>query len=337
MDLTHSDGYRHLLEQISDTYTQGRVRAAQAVNSQLIETYWQVGRHIVEFEQAGRERAEYGRALIDTLAADLGVRHGKGFSRSNLVYMRLLYQRYPISQKPSHQLSWSHYVELLKLDDALERGFYEKQAIAERWSVPELKRQKASSLFLRLAASQDKAGILQLAAQGKQIEQPADLLREPYVFEFLKIPEPHRISETQLETLLCDHLQPFLLELGKGFTFVGRQYRVTINNSHYKVDLVFYHRILRCFVLIDLKLGDVQHQDIGQMNLYLGYFANEENGEGDNPPIGIILSRQKDELLVEYATYGMNSQLFVQKYQLYLPDREALRRELELSLREARA
>ena len=282
----------------------------------------------------GNLRAEYGKALIDTLAADLRLRHGKGFSRSNLVYMRLLYLRYPISQKPSHQLSWSHYVELLKLDDALERGFYEKQAIAERWSVPELKRQKAASLFLRLAASKDKAGILQLAAQGQIIAQPADLLREPYIFEFLKIPEPHQISETQLETVLCDHLQPFLLELGKGFTFVGRQYRVTINNSHYKVDLVFYHRILRCFVLIDLKLGDVQHHDIGQMNLYLGYFAHEENGEGDNPPIGIILSRHKDELLVEYATYGMNSQLFVQQYQLYLPDREALRRELERSLRE---
>ncbi|MDP2432227.1 MAG: PDDEXK nuclease domain-containing protein [Pseudomonadota bacterium] len=333
MELTHTDGYLQLLEQISDAYTQGRVRAVQAVNGPLIETYWQVGRHIVEYEQAGSLRAEYGKALINNLAADLGLRHGKGFSRSNLVYMRLLYQRYPISQKPSHQLSWSHYVELLKLDDELERGFYEKQAIAERWSVPELKRQKASSLFLRLAASKDKVGILQLAAQGQIVEQPADLLREPYVFEFLKIPEPYQISETQLETVLCDHLQPFLLELGKGFTFVGRQYRVTINNSHYKVDLVFYHRILRCFVLIDLKLGDVQHHDIGQMNLYLGYFANEENGEGDSPPIGIILSRHKDELLVEYATYGMNSQLFVQKYQLYLPDREALRRELELSLR----
>lgn len=334
MELTRTDGYRQLLEQISDAYTQGRVRAVQAVNAQLIETYWQVGRHIVEYEQAGNLRAEYGKALINTLAADLGLRHGRGFSRSNLVYMRLLYQRYPISQKPSHQLSWSHYVELLKLDDELERSFYEKQAIAERWSVPELKRQKASSLFLRLAASKDKAGILQLAAQGQIVEQPADLLREPYVFEFLKIPEPYQISETRLETVLCDHLQPFLLELGKGFTFVGRQYRVTIDNSHYKVDLVFYHRILRCFVLIDLKLGDVQHHDIGQMNLYLGYFANEENGAGDNPPIGIILSRHKDELLVEYATYGMNSQLFVQKYQLYLPDREALRRELELSLRE---
>ena len=176
---------------------------------------------------------------------------------------------------------------------------------------------------------------MQLAKQGQSVEEAADLLREPYVFEFLKIPEPYHVSETQLETALCDHLQPFLLELGKGFTFVGRQYRVTISNTHYKVDLVFYHRILRCFVLIDLKLGEVQHHDIGQMNLYLGYFANEENVEGDNPPIGIILSRHKDELLVEYATYGMSSQLFVQKYQLYLPDREALRRELECTLREA--
>lgn len=337
--LNGSDDYRQLLQQISDTYTRGRVQAVQAVNAQLIQTYWQVGRHIVEFEQAGQVRAEYGTALIQTLSADLGLRHGKGFSRSNLVYMRLLYLRYaagaPISQKPSHQLSWSHYVELLKIDDELERGFYEQQALAERWSVPELKRQKAASLFLRLAASQDKAGILQLAQQGQVVEQPVDLLREPYVFEFLKIPEPYQVSETQLETLLCDHLQPFLLELGKGFTFVGRQVRVTINGTHHRVDLVFYHRILRCFVLIDLKLGEVQHHDIGQMNLYLGYFANEENVEGDNPPIGIILSRQKDELLVEYATYGMSSQLFVQKYQLYLPDREALRRELEETLREA--
>jgi predicted nuclease of restriction endonuclease-like (RecB) superfamily len=225
-------------------------------------------------------------------------------------------------------------VELLKLDDPLERGFYEKQAIAERWSVPELKRQKASSLFLRLAAGRDKAGIMQLAAQGNIISAPADLLREPYIFEFLKIPEPAHISETDLETALCNHLQQFLLELGKGFTFVGRQYRITLNNNHYRVDLVFYHRILRCFVLLDLKLGDVQHQDIGQMNMYLGYFANEENIEGDNPPIGIILSRNKDELLVEYAMYNMSSQLFVQKYQLYLPDREELRRELEITLRD---
>jgi predicted nuclease of restriction endonuclease-like (RecB) superfamily len=327
--------YQELLEQISRACAVGRSAALQAVNARLLDTYWQVGRRIVEFEQGGKDRAEYGAALIDRLSADLRLRHGKGFSRGNLIYMRLLYLRYPISQKPSHQLSWSHYVELLKLDDPLERGFYERQAIAERWSVPELKRQKAAALFLRLAASKDKASILQLARQGQSLAQPADILREPYVFEFLKIPEPWHVSETQLETALCQHLQQFLLELGKGFTFVGRQYRITVNNVHHKVDLVFYHRILRCFVLIDLKIGEVQHHDIGQMNLYLGYFAKEENAPGDQPPIGIILSRNKDELLVEYATYQMNSQLFVQKYQLYLPDREELRREIEQSLREA--
>ena len=265
--LNASDGYRQLLQQISDTYTQGRVRAVQAVNAQLVQTYWQVGRHIVEFEQAGQVRAEYGKALIDTLAADLGLRHGKGFSRSNLIRFRQFYLAYPglaengaeKSATLSHQLTWSHIVELLKIDDPLERGFYEQQALRERWSVRELVRQKECALFLRLAASQDKAGILQLASQGQVVEQPADLLREPYVFEFLKIPEPYQVSETQLETLLCDHLQPFLLELGKGFTFVGRQVRVTINGTHHRVDLVFYHRILRCFVLIDLKLGEVQH------------------------------------------------------------------------------
>lgn len=334
MELNTTDGYRDLLETISTTYTQGQVRAMQTVNTQLVQTYWRLGRHIVEFEQSGQIRAEYGKALLSQLAHDLGLRHGKGFSRSNLVYMRLFYIRYPISQKPSHQLSWSHYVELLKLEDELERNFYERQAIAENWSVPELKRQKAASLFLRLAASKDKTEILQLASQGQHIQQPMDILREPYIFEFLKIPEPHKISETDLETLLCDHLQPFLLELGKGFTFVGRQYRVTINNNHYRVDLVFYHRILHCFVLIDLKMDEVQHHDIGQMNLYLGYFANEENTEDDNPPIGIILSRDKDELLVKYATYNMNSQLFVQKYQLYLPDPEVLQLELENTLME---
>ncbi|MDP9897508.1 putative nuclease of restriction endonuclease-like (RecB) superfamily [Variovorax boronicumulans] len=335
MKLSERDDYGHLLTQIGDTFTRGRVQALRAANQELLATYWQVGRHIVEFEQAGQARAEYGKALIEQLARDLTLRHGKGFSRSNLIRIRQFYLLYPKGATLSHQLSWSHVVELLKIDDPLERGFYEQQSVNERWSVRELVRQKDSALFLRLAASRDKAGILKLASEGQVVEQPVDLLREPYVFEFLKIPEPAQVSETQLEALLCDHLQQFLLELGKGFTYVGRQYRITLNNSHYKVDLVFYHRILRCFVLIDLKLGDVQHHDIGQMNLYLGYFANEENAEGDNPPIGIILSRHKDELLVEYATYNLNSQLFVQKYQLYLPEREELRRELESTLREA--
>jgi predicted nuclease of restriction endonuclease-like (RecB) superfamily len=331
--LTTNSEYQKLLGRISDVYTAGQIRANQAVNAHITKTYWQIGHDIVEFEQGGKEKAGYGQTLLVSLSRDLTLRHGRGFSRSNVIRMRQFYLAYPKGATLSHQLSWSHIVELLKIDDPLERGFYEQQAGREKWAVRELQRQKKSSLFLRLASGKDKKDILQIATQGQIVSTPKDLLRDPFVFEFLKIPEPHKISETDLETLLCDHLQPFLLELGKGFTFVGRQYHVPVNNNHYKVDLVFYHRILRCFVLIDLKINDVQHHDIGQMNLYLGYFATEENAEGDNPPIGIILTRHKDELLVEYATYQMNSQLFVQKYQLYLPDREELRRELELTLK----
>jgi predicted nuclease of restriction endonuclease-like (RecB) superfamily len=334
-ELSTSAGYQRLLGHISEIYTTGQLRAHQAVNAIITETYWQIGHDIVEFEQGGKIRADYGKALLTSLSRDLTLRHGKGFSRSNVIRIRQFYLSYPKGATASHLLSWSHWVELLKIDDSLERNFYEQQAIREKWTVRELQRQKKPSLFLRLAAGKDKEAILQLASQGQVVERPADLVRDPFVFEFLKIPEPYAISETDLETRLCNHLQPFLLELGKGFTFVGRQYRIPVGNSHYRVDLVFYHRILRCFVLIDLKINEVEHHDIGQMNLYLGYFAAEENAEGDNPPIGIILTRHKDELLVEYATYQMNSQLFVQKYQLYLPDREELRRELELTLQEA--
>lgn len=332
MALSTPDPYGRLVEQIGTALTLGRGRAVQAVNHQLLQTHWQIGKHIVEFEQNGKAKAEYGSRLIPRLSKDLTLRHGKGFGRSNLFFIRQFYLTYPKVQTVSGLLSWSHVVELLKIDDPLERGFYEQQMIAENWSVRELRRQKESGLFLRLAVSKDRDGILKLASQGQIIANPEDLLREPYVFEFLKIPEAAALSESDLETRLCNHLQQFLLELGKGFTFVGRQYRITINNSHYRVDLVFYHRILRRFVLIDLKIDDVEHRDIGQMNLYLGYFAAEENEEGDSEPIGIILSRHKDELLIEYATYGMNSKLFVQKYQLYLPDRDELRRELERTL-----
>ena len=332
--LSTDSRYQSLLGRISDVYTAGQLRAHQAVNPVITETYWQIGHDIVEFEQGGKARADYGKGLVTTLSRDLTLRHGKGFSRSNVIRIRQFYLAYPIGATASHLLSWSHWVELLKLNDPLERSFYEQQTVREKWVVRELQRQKKSSLFLRLAAGKDKEAVRQLAQQGQIVAQPADLLRDPFVFEFLKVPEPHTISETDLETRLCDQLQPFLLELGKGFTFVGRQYRVPLNNTHYRVDLVFYHRILRCFVLIDLKINEVEHHDIGQMNLYLGYFAAEENAEGDNPPIGIILTRHKDELLVEYATYQMNSKLFVQKYQLYLPDRDELRRALQLSLRE---
>lgn len=290
----------------------------------MLETYWQIGQHIVEFEQGGNIRAEYGKALISSLAKDLSLLHGKGFSVSNVKRFRQFYLAYPIGATLSHQLSWSHVVELLKIDDPLERSFYEKQVQLENWNVREFIRQKNTALFQRLALNKNKGEILKLSAQGQEIIKPQDILRDPYVFEFLKIPEEQLPSEQELENQLCNNLQQFLLELGKGFTYVGRQFRITINNKHYRVDLVFYHRILRCFVLIDLKINEVQHDDIGQMNMYLGYFANEENTEDDKPPIGIILTRNKDELLVEYATYGMNSQLFVSQYQLYLPDKNDL-------------
>ena len=328
MDINLSENYNQLIHQISETYIQGQKNAVVSVNAHLVQTYWQIGRYIVEFEQKGKQRAEYGQALIDKLSGDLSINLGKGFSRSNLIYMRLFYLEFPISEKASHLLSWSHYVELLKISDKLERSFYLQQTILENWSIPELKRQKKSSLFLRLAVSKDKEGILKLAAQGQIIEKPTDLIRDPYVLEFLKIPEPYHLSETDLETRLIDHLQHFLLELGKGFAFIGRQYRITLGNRPHYVDLVFYHRILKCFVIIDLKKEEAGYEDVGQMNMYLGYFENEENTPGDNLPLGIVLAKEKDDLLVKYAMHNISSQLFVSKYQLYLPDRQTLQDKL---------
>ncbi|GHT77782.1 DUF1016 domain-containing protein [Bacteroidia bacterium] len=317
--------YQELLERISRRYVEGQAQAVRSVNEAIVTTNWEIGQYIVEYEQKGKRKAKYGERLLENLARDLTLLHGRGFSRPNLNNMRLFYLRYPICQTLSDKLSWSHYCELVKISDDKERSFYYQQNILENWSVAELKRQKNSGLFMRIALSEDKSGILKLAQKGRIIESPADVVKDVYVFEFIKIPEPYHISETDLETRLIDNLQTFLLEMGKGFTFVGRQYRMMINNTPFRVDLVFYHRYLRCFVLIDLKIKEVKHDDIGQMNMYMGYFAKEENIEGENPPIGIILSKDKDELLVEYATYGMSSQLFISKYQLYLPNKEDLR------------
>lgn len=316
--------YESLLTHIAQTYESSRVKVFEVANRELLETYWEIGQYIVEFEQKGQEKAQYGSELLKKLAQDLQTL-GKGFSRSNLANMRLLYLRFPIIQTLSGQLSWSHYVELLKIEHDLERNFYEKQCLNENWSVRELKRQKDTALFLRLASGKNPEQILALAQHGQEIQKAEDILKEPYIFEFLKIPEPYHVSEKQLEKALIDNLQAFLLELGRGFAFLGRQYRITVNNEHFYVDLVFYHHILKCFVLIDLKVNEVKHYDIGQMNMYLGYFAKERNSEGDHEPIGIILSREKDEFLVEYATYGMQSQLWVAQYQLYLPTENELK------------
>lgn len=326
------NNYNGLLSKISDTYKQGFQRAVAAVNTNMVTTYWKIGQYIVEFEQGGVFKAKYGKALLENLSRDLSSLHGKGFSRSNLNYMRLIYQRYPICEELPHKLTWTHFCELVKIDDPLERSFYEKQSILENWSTTDLIRQKKSSLFLRLAVSKDKEGILQLSKHGHKVKQPIDLIREPCVLEFLKIPQSFRFTETELENRLIEHLQHFLLELGKGFAFIGRQYRITLGNRNYYVDLVFYHRILKCFVLIDLKKEEAGYEDVGQMNMYLGYFENEENTDGDNSPIGIVLAKEKDDLLVKYALHNISSQLFINKYQLYLPNKEELRREIERQL-----
>jgi len=327
--IDNNGDYQGLVQQISETYLTGQAQAYKSINRELLETNWKIGQYIVEFEQGGKTKAEYGKALLDNLSNDLSRLHGKGFSRSNLSHIRQFYLQNPICETLSHKLSWSHYVELMKIDDPLERSFYGKQSILENWSIRELKRQKKSSLFLRLAASTDKKGILELAQQGRKVEKPADLIREPYILEFLKIPEPYHLSESELEKRLIEHLQHFLLELGKGFAFIGRQYRITLSNRHHYVDMVFYHRILKCFVLIDLKTEEASYDDVGQMNMYLGYFEKEENTTGDNPPIGIVLAREKDDILISYALHGITTQLFITKYQVYLPNEEELRAEVE--------
>ncbi|NQV17652.1 MAG: DUF1016 domain-containing protein [Armatimonadetes bacterium] len=324
--------YSELLGNIGKLLEKSRKAAIQKVNNILVQTYWNIGKRIVEFEQGGKEKADYGSELLKRLSNDLKERFGKGFSRSNLQYMRLLYLKYQKYQTLSGKLSWSHYVEILSISDELTRSFYEKQCNSENWSVRELKRQIDSGLFQRIALSKDKKGVLKLAKEGQLFENVEDIIKDPYVFEFLNIPENYRHSEKELENRLIDELGHFLLELGKGFAFIGRQFRITLNNTHYFVDLVFYHRILKCFVLIDLKLAKANHQDIGQMNLYLNYFKNEENETDDNEPIGIILAADKDKILVEYATGSISNQLFVSKYQLYLPDKHLLEQELKYLL-----
>lgn len=324
--VANTNNLQPLIENISTAINEARRKVASHINSTMTQTYWQIGKYIVEYEQGGQAKVAYGTSTLTELSHQLTARFGRGFSRPNLVNMRKFYLLYPNCQTVSDILNWSHICELIKIDDALERSFYEKECIVQKWDVRTLKRQMNSALFLRLAASRDKEGILALAKNGITVQKPDDVVRDSYTLEFLGIPEDRRYSETLLEQRIIDNLQMFLLEMGKGFTFVKRQYPIPVNNRNYHCDLVFYHRILRCFVLIDLKRDGVQHEDIGQMNMYLGYFAKEENLPDDNPPIGIILSHYKDDLLVEYATYGLNTNLFVSKYELYLPDTEQLRK-----------
>ena len=321
--------YSSLITGIGSLLEQGRKQAYQAVNTILVRTYWEIGKRIVEYELLSGEDAGYGSRLFERIASDLRLKYGKGFSRSNVVYMRLLYKKYQKSQTLSDQLAWSHYIEFLTIEDDFERNFYEKQCINERWSLRELKRQVNSALFHRLALNKDKKGVIKLSKDGQIIETAQDMVKEPFVLEFLGIPQNYKYTEKELEQRIIDNLQMFLLELGKGFSFVARQYKISIETHHFYVDLVFYHRILKCFVLIDLKIGKVNHQDVGQMNLYLNYFKKEENSRGDNEPIGILLGTDKDKVVVEYAIGGITNKVFVSKYMVYLPDKKELQKKLQ--------
>lgn len=333
-EITTSINYDHLLDSIDALWTHARERAVEAVNSELLFANWETGRYIVEFEQKGQLRAEYGSNLLSNLSRDLTIRRGKGFSRSNLTYMRKLFIMFPKRETLSHKLTWSHYFELLKCDDVMEMQFYYHEAINQKWKVRELKRQIKSSLFHRLALSTDKKGIINLAHQGHQIMTAEDIMHDPYVLEFTGFPVQEQYTENDLEQALQNNMEKFLLELGRGFAFVGRQYIIPIGSRRFKVDLVFYHCILKCYVLIDLKRNEIEHGDVGQMNLYLSYFQKEICQADDNPPIGILLGARKDELLMEYALQGITNQLFVAKYQLYLPKKEELQKQLDRILNE---
>ena len=324
--------YTDLIADIKKLVSAARKHIAYNANRELLNTYWHVGKLIIDRERNDNITEQSSRALLIDLSKVLTLDIGTGFSRANLFYMRLFYLANISGQTVSDRLTWSHWIELLKIDDPLERSFYEKQSVAENWSVRELKRQKASLLFHRLAVNKNADGILQLAKEGQILEEENDIIKSPYILEFLGISEDSSYSESLLEQQIIDNLQKFLLELGKGFAFIARQFRIPINSKNYKVDLVFYHRILKCFVLIDLKIDEVEHYDIGQMNMYLNYFATEQNVEDDNPPIGIILAKEKNEVMVEYALGGITNNIFVSKYQLYLPDRQLLENRIKTIL-----
>jgi len=328
-ELIKNIDYQQLIDKIGNVYQSAKSKIISAVNTEMLYAYWQIGRDIIEFEQGGQLKAEYGKQLLLSVAKDLTDKHGRGFSRSNLQYMRLLYQYYPICQTLSGKLTWSHYVELLTVDDAIAREFYEKQAIAEDWTIRELQRQKKTGLFHRLAIGKDKEKILELAKKGQIVKSQDDFIKNRHVFEFMNFPENYEYTETDIEKGIINNLQRFLLELGKGFAFVDRQQRLTLNNRHYFVDLVFYHIKLKCYVLIDIKIGKVEYEHIGQMKLYLGYYTKEVNVENDNEPIGLILSEGKDDVMVEYAMLNDKSKLVVSKYQVYLPDVEQLKNKVK--------
>ena len=323
-----------LYRQIRDVLTQARARAWQAVNFEMVACYWEIGRLIVEEEQRGAARADYGKRLIRDLSKRLSMEFGKGFEKRNLWFIRSFYLAYPKVNALRSELTWTHYRILLRVETSEARAFYEAEAVNARWSTRELERQINSLLFQRLALSRDKAGVMALAAKGHEINEPGELVKDPYVLEFTVIRQDEHFLEKDLESSLISKLRQFLLELGKGFSFVARQKRFTLDGQHFFIDLVFYNYILKCFVLIDLKVGALTHQDLGQMQMYVNYYTRELMNEGDGSPIGIVLCSDKNEAVVRYTLPEGNNQIYASRYKLYLPTEKELATEL---LRERKA
>ena len=351
-----------LMARVVTILEEARSGVARAVNSQMVMAYWLIGREIVLALQGGEDRAGYGQRVLAALAAELTQRYGRGYSETYLRYFRRFYQAYADRQPSiqhsgsaeltrldtphvtadlqtaldpaaawtgfSDRLSWSHYRTLCRVEHRAERLFYEMEAHAAGWSVETLERQMHSFLFARLLKSRDKAGVLALASAGQTVEAPIDAIKHPYVLDFLNLPEAPQLHESTLEAAIIDNLQPFLLELGKGFAFVARQHRVATESQHFYIDLVFYNYLLKCFVLVDLKMGKLTHQDVGQMDMYVRMFDDLRRTEGDNPSVGLILCAEKDEVVARYSVLAESRQLFASKYMLHLPTEEELQREL---------
>lgn len=325
-----------LYTQIEELLSEARKTILNKVNQTMVYTYYEVGRIIVEHEQEGEERAAYGKGLLKSISKRLSKDFGKGFSIDNLENMRKFYLTYSKSEtvsrksgKPDFRLSWSHYLKLVRIKDVTERQFYEIESYENQWSLRELQRQCDSALYQRLVLSRDKEMVKKLSKEGQIIKKPSDALKDPYILEFIGLPDQTTYSESELEQELIDKLEHFLLELGKGFTFVARQKRITIDEKHFKIDLVFYNRLLKAFVLIDLKIGELKHQDIGQIQMYVNYYDRFVKLDDENKTVGIILCQDKSDTLVEITLPEDNEQIFASNYLTVLPSKEELKKLIE--------
>ena len=341
----------HLFDRISRIIDSARQRVARAVDTEMVQAYWSIGREIIVDEQQGRHRADYGGKVIESLSSRLTRVYGEGWSTSHLWHIRQFYLIYKNRKPPKlhtaraesrnpqilqtlcAELSWSHYRVLMRVENPQARAFYEIECRANNWSVRELERQKNSLLYERLALSRDKKGLKKLSQKGQEIKSYQDMIKDPYVLEFSGLPVYAKLYESDLEQSLCDNLSRFLLELGKGFTFVARQKRLTLDGDHFYADLVFYNTILKCYVLIDLKVGKLSHQDIGQMQMYVNYYDREVRQHDDNPTVGLILCEDKKDAVVRYTLSRENRHIFASRYKLYLPTEAELKAEIKREMK----